>query len=108
MTIKELKKKLEILELNNLGGIEIYFEDGVGVTSIETVFIDNHLPVIILEGIPMENEMRCGNEPSKTCDEKCTGYHKCGFEGSSCVNEIFPNLLNINGRDEIDESWKRG
>ena len=60
MTVSELKKKLEALEQQNLGDIQVYTSSDWScereVNRIYSVNIENHFPVIVLELEPPENE----------------------------------------------------
>ena len=76
MTVSELKKKLELLEQNNLGDVEVYFDEyGCNYSRIDGVEIANHYPVIVLGGFPMEDD---GD---------------------------FESMIDFHGRETIDENW---
>ena len=56
MTVTQLKQKLESLEARGLGDIEVYFNDDMHVSKIDLTYVNTHYPVVVLEGIPMEDD----------------------------------------------------
>lgn len=105
MTVTELKKKLELLERNNLGDIEVYFSIGLDhrgneeVFKVETIHIDNQLPVIIMDGFPMDDEMM--EQIAGDCDEEFAE----SAEAQAEETKMFLECLDVNDRDEITDGW---
>jgi hypothetical protein len=57
MTVRQLKEAMEKLEKAAQGDTQVYFDDYAGhINRIDEVELTHYYPVIILNGMPMDDE----------------------------------------------------